>query len=61
MDEGKRAELIEQLFEIGAVKFGEFVLKTGIKSPVYFDFRILVSHPQLMVNQLRLKSECLPC
>ncbi|XP_029636437.1 uridine 5'-monophosphate synthase isoform X2 [Octopus sinensis] len=41
-------ELIVKLFDIGCVKFGNFTLKSGIEAPIYFDFRILVSFPQLM-------------
>ncbi len=53
-------ELCERLFDIGCIKFGEFKLKSGILSPVYVDFRGLISHPtvlqkvaEAMVNRLQ--------
>lgn len=39
-----------QLFEINAFKFGDFKMKIGINSPVYFDLRIIISYPEVMVN-----------
>ncbi|XP_053672006.1 uridine 5'-monophosphate synthase [Anopheles nili] len=37
-----------RLFEINAFKFGDFKMKVGINSPVYFDLRVIVSHPDVM-------------
>ena len=39
---------IDQLLKLGALKFGDFVLKSGQKSSVYCDLRILVSHPDVL-------------
>ena len=45
--------LIIRLHEIGSLKFGDFKMKVGVNSPVYFDLRVIVSHPDLMVGNTK--------
>lgn len=45
-------ELASDFFDIGAVKFGEFITKVGLKTPVYIDLRILIAHPKILVSLL---------
>lgn len=43
-----------KLFEINALKFGDFKMKVGINTPVYFDLRVIVSYPEIMNKLCKL-------
>jgi uridine monophosphate synthetase len=44
------------LHALGAVRFGEFTLKSGLRSPIYVDLRLLVGDPRLMALVARAVS-----
>ncbi len=42
-----KEELIVDLFDAGCVRFGDFTLASGKKSPIYIDLRRIISFPKL--------------
>jgi orotate phosphoribosyltransferase len=42
--------LIKSLKDKNIIKTGDFILKSGTKSKLYFDFKGMVSHPDLMTD-----------
>jgi orotate phosphoribosyltransferase len=48
--------LARLLIRIGAVRFGEFVLSSGARSPIYVDLRIVPSFPDVFRRVLAMLS-----
>lgn len=57
MSDDQKKELARDLHRIGALKFGQFTLKSGITSPMYFDLRLFISHPDVLKKITKLYAE----
>jgi uridine monophosphate synthetase len=54
---GGHGSLVRRLYQIGAVRFGEFVLKSGMTSPFYIDLRVVIGHPDVLAEIGRLMAD----
>ncbi|PIZ00398.1 orotate phosphoribosyltransferase [bacterium (Candidatus Howlettbacteria) CG_4_10_14_0_8_um_filter_40_9] len=52
-----KKEVIYDLYSIGAIKFGNFTLISGMVSPIYINLRIMVSYPEILEKVADLISE----
>lgn len=48
MNENKMKDLVGWLYRLGCIRFGEFTMKSGQKSPIYVDLRRLISNPDVL-------------
>ena len=54
------SQIIERLHGMGGIKFGQFTLKSGKVSPVYFDLRVIISYPKVLERVSELLWEANP-
>jgi uridine monophosphate synthetase len=46
--DGQLIPLVDGLLDAGCVRFGEFTLKSGFRSPFYIDLRRVITYPKLL-------------
>ncbi len=52
-----KEQFVLELEKIGAIKFGQFTLKSGLVSPFYFDLRDMISFPEILEGVSNLLAE----
>jgi uridine monophosphate synthetase len=55
--QSKLEQVVLELFDIGAIRFESFTLKSGLVSPYYNNLRILSSYPKLLRDVASLMAE----
>jgi uridine monophosphate synthetase len=52
-----KKEIIRNLYDIGALKFGDFTFKSGLQSPMYMDLRLFISYPNVLKKVAKAYAE----